>query len=150
VPDFADGHECDREAQCTSGLCIEGLCCDSLCDGVCEACDLTDSLGTCSPYPYGTDPNGECPAESTCNGAGACTGGDADGGTDDGGTGDGDTGDDGIDTTGDTTDQDATGDGGGGEAGGGCGCRATGMGTPLGTLTLALGLLGLAFFRRRR
>jgi MYXO-CTERM domain-containing protein len=148
-PDIADGEVCDREAQCTSGHCVDGFCCDTACGGTCEACNLTGSLGACSPHPDGTDPEDECP-DNTCNGTGTCNGADADGGTDDGGADDGGTGDDGVDTTGDTTDQDATGDGGGGEAGGGCGCRATGTGTPFATPSLALGLLALAFFRRRK
>jgi MYXO-CTERM domain-containing protein len=148
-PDLADGQVCDREAQCTSGHCVDGFCCDTACDGTCEACDLTASLGACTPYPAGTDPEDECP-DNTCNGAGACNGADADGGTDDGGAEDGGSGDDGIDTTGDTTDQDATGDGGGDEAGGGCGCRATGTGTPFAALSLVFGLLALAVFRRRK
>ena len=54
------GGTCDRDDVCASGQCVDGICCSSQCDGVCERCDLPGSQGTCSPVPFGEDPDGEC------------------------------------------------------------------------------------------
>jgi hypothetical protein len=99
LPDRAPGLTCTRTADCQSGLsCVDGVCCMSACNGVCEACNLPSSLGTCSPVMAGADPAGECAgftcasyytgfsggsdvcrsmmpvsdAEATCDGAGHC------------------------------------------------------------------------------
>src|SRR3954454_15543029 len=47
---------CSNDADCGSGHCIDGVCCNRACDGQCEACDVTGSVGTCSPVmgpPHG-------------------------------------------------------------------------------------------------
>lgn len=91
------------DQNCASGHCIDGFCCNSACSGTCQACNLTGSEGNCTNIPNGLDPAKECslnnisgistcdnipddwhytwdsrnPFTSTCNGAGACTTGDA-------------------------------------------------------------------------
>ncbi len=65
------GAVCSSAEACVSGHCVDGVCCDTACDGVCAACNLGATRGTCSPRPSGTDPEGEC-AGAGCDGAGAC------------------------------------------------------------------------------
>jgi hypothetical protein len=64
---FIDGFEllgpgdaCAADERCASGTCVDGVCCNTSCEGVCTACDVASALGTCSPIPAGTDPDGEC------------------------------------------------------------------------------------------
>ncbi len=66
------GAACGAGEECLSGLCVDGVCCDKACDGSCEACNLPDTLGTCSPYAGGSDPEQECGICNACNGLGAC------------------------------------------------------------------------------
>lgn len=91
------GDACTASHQCQDGTqCVDGVCCTSACTGTCMACNVPGSLGTCSPIPANTDPDGECGAVScsdyfwgwsgnacyrhanapasavSCNGAGAC------------------------------------------------------------------------------
>ena len=55
------GDSCSLSSQCQSGLsCVDGVCCNSACNGLCEACNVPGSLGTCAPVPSGTDPAAEC------------------------------------------------------------------------------------------
>ncbi len=65
------GEVCAAATECTSANCVDGVCCDNVCDGDCVGCNLAGTEGTCSMHPDGTDPDGECGADS-CNGAGAC------------------------------------------------------------------------------
>lgn len=56
-------HACASGSDCANGQCVDGYCCNSLCDGVCEACNVPGSLGTCTPVPAKTDPANECTAK---------------------------------------------------------------------------------------
>jgi hypothetical protein len=72
-----NGQTCTAASACASGNCVDGVCCDSACVGTCSSCNLAGRAGTCSPYPAGTDPQGECGSgtgvcKSTCDGVGAC------------------------------------------------------------------------------
>lgn len=71
VAALPNGAACTSAVQCTSGLCVDGVCCDGPCSGVCSACNVAGSLGTCSlvstPFDYGT-----CEAPRQCTSAGAC------------------------------------------------------------------------------
>ena len=73
----ANGTTCASAADCASGSCADGVCCDSACTGTCVSCKLAGKVGTCTPYPVGTDPENECgkgavPCQSACDGIGAC------------------------------------------------------------------------------
>jgi hypothetical protein len=71
---------CTAPGQCATGHCVDGFCCATDCVGTCRACNRPGFEGTCSMYPAGTDPEGECPddgrascqRDGTCDGAGAC------------------------------------------------------------------------------
>jgi hypothetical protein len=54
-PPDPSGTPCDDDGACASGHCADGVCCDSACDAPCGACDLPDSVGTCTPVARGTD-----------------------------------------------------------------------------------------------
>lgn len=71
-----NGQPCSQNVECESDQCVDGVCCNDACDGQCEACDVKDHVGDCSPVtgePHGDRPacestgNGDC--ASTCNGA---------------------------------------------------------------------------------
>ena len=73
-----NGDGCTEADQCQSGFCPgdDGVCCDTACDSTCEACLLSKTggaNGTCGFVSANTDPDNECGALTTCNGAGACT-----------------------------------------------------------------------------
>lgn len=70
--DLLLGNPCVDGGDCPGGLCVDGVCCDAPCGGACQACDLPGSEGTCAPVPAGQDPDGECGAGATCDGAGGC------------------------------------------------------------------------------
>ena len=59
------GGTCDEDADCVSGICADGVCCNTTCEGLCQACDVSGSAGTCSPVPDGTDPANECTGTGT-------------------------------------------------------------------------------------
>jgi len=69
-----NGAACTIPGECTSTFCVDGRCCDRACNtGACEACDVSGSLGTCSPVtsgaPHGTrtcSPFASCVAPGTC------------------------------------------------------------------------------------
>jgi len=70
------GETCSSGGECLSGYCVDGVCCDNTCTGLCKACDLSGSLGTCTNVPNNQDPDNECPnaicRSSYCDGFGAC------------------------------------------------------------------------------
>ena len=70
LPCPADGPDND----CVSNHCADGVCCGTTCGGLCEACDLGGSVGTCTFIPAGTDPDMECDdvMMPNCGGAGTC------------------------------------------------------------------------------
>ncbi len=69
------GASCYSPEECESAYCANGRCCDSACDGVCEACDVSGSVGECVDVaagsehpecaPFLCEANGVCPA--TCD-----------------------------------------------------------------------------------
>jgi hypothetical protein len=67
-----NGQLCVGGGDCISGACADGVCCTTACGGICQACNLPGSVGTCANIPNGQDPNNDCPGASSCNGAGAC------------------------------------------------------------------------------
>ena len=72
-----NGTTCSSGSVCATGFCADGVCCESACDGTCVSCNQAGRAGKCSDYTAGSDPEGECGADSglcrfTCNGAGAC------------------------------------------------------------------------------
>ncbi|HET7544855.1 MAG TPA: hypothetical protein VFK05_33540 [Polyangiaceae bacterium] len=55
--------------------CVDNYCCDSLCSGQCQACDIQNKQGMCSPVPSGS-PHGnrtKCTTDGS-NCGGKCTG----------------------------------------------------------------------------
>lgn len=72
TPDRVTGTVCARGAQCASGFCADGVCCNGACGGLCEACNLAGSVGTCSAIANGVDPANECPGAYVCAGSRAC------------------------------------------------------------------------------
>ena len=74
------GSACSLAGQCASGFCADGVCCNQACTGLCQACDLSGSTGSCSPVVAGQDPDNECAEDplmlcrqdGTCDGQGAC------------------------------------------------------------------------------
>ncbi|MCC6806121.1 MAG: hypothetical protein IT381_01750 [Deltaproteobacteria bacterium] len=47
-PPRTQGQPCTPGDTCTTGICADGYCCNSACMGVCAACDVAGSLGTCT------------------------------------------------------------------------------------------------------
>ena len=80
APLVMNGRPCSDGVQCLSGACVDGVCCSGPCAGLCQACNLPGSLGSCTPVSAGQDPADECPQDpvstcgrdGTCNGQGAC------------------------------------------------------------------------------
>ncbi len=67
-----DGTMCASAATCDSGNCTDMVCCASPCQGMCRACNLGGSVGTCMNIPSGQDPNNECAGALACDGNGGC------------------------------------------------------------------------------
>ncbi len=68
------GDTCSGANECASGHCVDGVCCDTACEGQCEACDLDERAGTCSPasgQPHGA--RAACASDTTVCG-GFCDG----------------------------------------------------------------------------
>jgi len=66
---------CTSDAQCATGHCADGVCCSTACAGQCEACDLPNSKGTCTPTtgaPRGA--RAACVSGATVCGATSCDG----------------------------------------------------------------------------
>jgi hypothetical protein len=59
------GEPCDDGASCVSGECVDSVCCDTDCSEACHACNLSDAMGTCSPFTRAQE--GECPDELACH-----------------------------------------------------------------------------------
>ena len=72
LPRQENGLPCTGNNKCITGYCVDGVCCDGACTGVCRACALGGTEGTCTYIPAEEDPSGECGKCKTCNGAGAC------------------------------------------------------------------------------
>ena len=68
-----NGQACAAGTACLSGTCTDGVCCNAACGGTCQACNVAGSTGTCTSIPNGQDPANECPGNTSCNGANACT-----------------------------------------------------------------------------
>src|SRR5262249_8754301 len=64
------GGACSTGAQCDTGFCVDGACCERPSCGVCEACNLPASPGTCSVVTTG-DSIG-CTGINTCSATGEC------------------------------------------------------------------------------
>ena len=76
----ARGAACTGPTQCASGFCADGVCCATGCTETCHACNVGNTVGTCTPVPAGQDPRNICPIDpaascardGACNGSGAC------------------------------------------------------------------------------
>jgi len=76
VATSGNGTLCTSGAECGSGHCADGVCCTGPCVEQCNACVASSTGGDdgiCGFIRAGTDPDSECPAAMTCNGAGGCT-----------------------------------------------------------------------------
>lgn len=71
VPKVDVGTSCTANNQCITGFCADGICCASACSGPCQNC-ATPTVGTCTPYAAGSDPDADCAQGFACTGAGAC------------------------------------------------------------------------------
>ena len=54
------GQACKKGNECGSDYCVNDYCCDGVCNKDCQACNLSNLEGTCSPYPKDTDPENDC------------------------------------------------------------------------------------------
>jgi hypothetical protein len=78
-PDCTQGQSCNNASDCDTGNCADGVCCDASCTGGCVSClgASTGGLdGECDFIPWGDDPDLECGAPLSCDGAGICSDGD--------------------------------------------------------------------------
>ena len=72
------GTSCGGDNQCGSGFCTDGLCCNVACNGQCEACDTTETPGTCAMVTGAPHAGrAECQTDGTSCG-GTCDGTRAD------------------------------------------------------------------------
>lgn len=75
------GQTCKAGTDCLNGICADGYCCNSICNKSCEACNLSGSVGLCTPLPNGTPPqSGHPPCSSSdsrcpsgCQGGNECS-----------------------------------------------------------------------------
>ena len=67
-----NGAACSNPAECQSNFCIDGFCCNTSCAGNCLACDVSGSIGACTPIPVGMDPDNECSGSMVCDGLMNC------------------------------------------------------------------------------
>ena len=68
----SNGAACTSNNDCSSGACADGVCCNNACAGACRSCNQPAFTGTCQGYAAATDPERECGASASCDGAGAC------------------------------------------------------------------------------
>jgi hypothetical protein len=73
----SEGASCGTGGDCASTFCIDGVCCNAPCDGQCEACNLPDAGGICSPLSSGPPHGNRAP----CAGGGGPCGGSCNGAT---------------------------------------------------------------------
>jgi hypothetical protein len=66
-----NGQVCAAEAVCASGICADGVCCNNACALTCQACNIVNSIGTCTNITSGTDAD-TCTGTSTCNASSQC------------------------------------------------------------------------------
>lgn len=73
---LTNGSACTAAADCASNFCEQGVCCASGCSGLCQACNLAGTVGTCTFVARGSDPLNQCPvaAAGTCGTDGSCDG----------------------------------------------------------------------------
>jgi len=71
-PGSVQGEDCTAETDCETDNCVDGVCCNTACENICEACNLTGTLGTCTAITAGEDPEDECTDADTCNGSASC------------------------------------------------------------------------------
>jgi hypothetical protein len=72
-----NGVTCTAATDCASGFCEQGVCCNAGCEATCQACNLTNTVGTCTSVPVGADPLNQCAdvgATSPCGTNGSCDG----------------------------------------------------------------------------
>lgn len=62
------GATCGSSSECQSGFCADGVCCDQACSGSCDRCNLSGSVGTCSPAPVNDPGSPACGGSVVCNG----------------------------------------------------------------------------------
>ncbi len=71
-----NGEACTLGTDCVSNNCVDGVCCNTTCTGACNACTAAKKGsgpdGVCNVIGVGLDPDNECFAGYSCNGAGAC------------------------------------------------------------------------------
>src|SRR4029079_8453917 len=77
-----NGTACTTAGQCTSGYCEQGVCCNTGCSAACQSCNLTGTVGTCTPIAAGMAPtpatqctdmgSTSCGTDGKCHGGGAC------------------------------------------------------------------------------
>lgn len=62
------GESCTSSAACKSGMCVDGVCCNEPCDGICAACSLEGSEGTCTVESNGApcEDGSACTLEDSC------------------------------------------------------------------------------------
>lgn len=60
------GESCSSGPECSSGNCVDNVCCNTSCPGVCQACNVSGYVGTCTTYPDGTDCEGSGVAPDRC------------------------------------------------------------------------------------
>ncbi len=70
-----DGQSCTGHGECLSNWCVDDVCCPIECTAPCMACATTKTGGAdgqCDFVSFSTDPDNECGANQSCDGAGAC------------------------------------------------------------------------------
>ena len=66
-----NGQGCSDGNACASSYCKDEVCCDKACATACNACNLANSLGTCTPVMNAEDIP-ECSGLNSCNNEGLC------------------------------------------------------------------------------
>lgn len=66
----AYGGSCTAATQCDTGFCVDGVCCSQAKCGVCGACNLEGSVGTCASVK--TAQHDVCSGSRACDANGVC------------------------------------------------------------------------------